>query len=237
MAKADNMLAILMLLRARNKMTASQLAEELEIHIRTVYRCIDALCASGVPIVSETGRNGGYFIRENVKLDPLFFDAEEHKALLHAAQFVRESGYPQMEALNRAINMRGEIRSFRVDRIGRIRRTDIPFQRPAHFSAREFLLGNLLPESPAEADDQQVLVHISGSPQALDDLCAHWLFGHALVERTPSRAVFQLDERFLFAQAPHYLLSYGSKIQILQPPELKTCLAELAESLLHHYRM
>ena len=48
MPRADNMIAILMLLRAKGRMTARQLAEELEVHIRTVYRCIDALCASGM---------------------------------------------------------------------------------------------------------------------------------------------------------------------------------------------
>ena len=95
-------------------------------------------------------------------------------------------------------HLRGEIRSFRVDRIGRIRRTDATFQRPASFSARQFLLVSLLPEPAAEPDDPRISVRIAGSPQALDDLCAHWLFGHALVERTANGAVFQLDERSLF---------------------------------------
>lgn len=58
--KADNMLSILWLLRTRGRVTAKQLAESLEIHVRSVYRYIDALCASGVPIVAEAGPNGGY---------------------------------------------------------------------------------------------------------------------------------------------------------------------------------
>lgn len=97
------------------------------------------------------------------------------------------------------------------------------------------MLGSLLPES-ADADDQRVIVRIAGSPQALDDLCDHWLFGHALIERSPDQAVFQLDEHSLFAHAPYYLLSFGGKIRVLDPPELKTCLAEIAESLLRFYR-
>ncbi|UVI29409.1 helix-turn-helix transcriptional regulator [Paenibacillus spongiae] len=63
MAKADTMLGILMLLRARKRMTARQLAEQLEIHIRTVYRCIDALCISGVPIVRKRGETGAITFR------------------------------------------------------------------------------------------------------------------------------------------------------------------------------
>ena len=132
-------------------------------------------------------------------------------------------------------HLRGEIRSFRVDRIGRIRRTDATFQRPASFSARQFLLVSLLPEPAAEPDDPRISVRIAGSPQALDDLCAHWLFGHALVERTANDAVFQLDERSLFAQAPYYLLSFGGKIRVLEPPELRECLADIAESLHRYY--
>src|SRR5690606_2012612 len=62
-----------------------------------------ALLASGVPIEAETGRDGGYAIPANVRLDPLFFDPDEQKALVHAARFARESGYPHTDALNRAI--------------------------------------------------------------------------------------------------------------------------------------
>lgn len=60
MSKADNMLAILWLLKSRKRMTAKQFSDALEIHVRTVYRYIDALCASGVPIISDAGYNGGY---------------------------------------------------------------------------------------------------------------------------------------------------------------------------------
>ena len=103
MAKADNMLAILWLLKSRARMTARQLSDELEIHIRTVYRLIDALCMSGVPIVSETRRDGGYHIPPSFKLEPLFFDGEEQGALLHAASFAREAGYPASSALAGAV--------------------------------------------------------------------------------------------------------------------------------------
>ncbi len=59
MSKSTNMLSILWLLRSGRRMTAQQLANELEIHIRTVYRCIDSLCVSGVPIIADSGPNGG----------------------------------------------------------------------------------------------------------------------------------------------------------------------------------
>ncbi|MCQ6560211.1 helix-turn-helix transcriptional regulator [Paenibacillus mendelii] len=319
MSKADNMLAILGLLQSRRRMTAKQLAEALEIHIRTVYRCVDALCIAGVPIVSEIGRDGGYLIPDNIKLEPLFFDADEQKALLQAAAFAKEAGYPSESALSRAIakikrytnpeqlqrmehyetsieviqppsvpaltsllaeietgmeqqsslelnykagydgvqskrildpyglvhwkskwyavgycHLRGEIRSFRVDRMSDIRCTDNKYQRPQPFSARDFLLSSLLPESGSDHD--MISVRIQGTPQALDDLCRHWLLGHALVERTVDQAHFRLDEETLYSQLSYYLLSFGGKIRIVEPEELKSCLIDITASLLDYYQ-
>ncbi|WP_308635927.1 helix-turn-helix transcriptional regulator [Paenibacillus silvisoli] len=103
MSKADNMLAILWLLKANKRMTAKQLADSLEMHIRTVYRYIDALCASGVPIVADSGHNGGYSLLEHFKESPLFFDLEEQKALIQAAHFAEEAGYPYGDVLQQAV--------------------------------------------------------------------------------------------------------------------------------------
>jgi predicted DNA-binding transcriptional regulator YafY len=96
------MLAILWMLNSGAKITAKQIAERLEINIRTVYRYIDSLCASGVPIVSDAGQNGGYSLLNNFITAPLFFDVEEQKAILHAAVFAKEAGYPFSETLSKA---------------------------------------------------------------------------------------------------------------------------------------
>ncbi|QLG42524.1 YafY family transcriptional regulator [Paenibacillus sp. E222] len=102
MPKNDNMLAILWMLNSGTKITAKQISEKLEINIRTVYRYIDALCASGVPIISDAGHHGGYSLLNTFITAPLLFDIEEKKALLQAAVFAKESGYPLNEALEHA---------------------------------------------------------------------------------------------------------------------------------------
>lgn len=99
MAKNDNMLAILWMLNSGAKITAKQISEKLEMNIRTVYRYIDALCASGVPIISDPGHNGGYSLLNNFIKAPLLLDLEEKKALLQAAVFAKEAGYPSSETL------------------------------------------------------------------------------------------------------------------------------------------
>lgn len=102
-AKADNLLAMLWLLRSRGRLTAAELAEALEVTPRTVYRYIDALSAAGVPVIAEPGPGGGYRLSEGFRSTPLFFTPEELSALFWAARLVAAAGHPAAAALDRAL--------------------------------------------------------------------------------------------------------------------------------------
>ena len=58
--RASRLVSIILLLQARGQMTAEQLAVELEVSVRTIYRDVGALQASGVPLYGDAGPAGGY---------------------------------------------------------------------------------------------------------------------------------------------------------------------------------
>jgi predicted DNA-binding transcriptional regulator YafY len=65
--RADRLLSILMLLQARGRMTAQELAGELEVSERTIYRDLEALHTAGVPVLAERGPGGGCELPEKYR--------------------------------------------------------------------------------------------------------------------------------------------------------------------------
>src|ERR1700689_3362708 len=67
--RADRLVAALLVLQARGRVTAAALAEELEISERTARRDLEALALAGIPVYSQPGRGGGWSLIGGAKTD------------------------------------------------------------------------------------------------------------------------------------------------------------------------
>jgi len=90
MRRADRLFEILQFLRGGRLRTARDIAEELEVSTRTIWRDIADLQAQGVPIDGERGV--GYVLRESFFLPPLALTSNEMEALLWGTRLVETFG-------------------------------------------------------------------------------------------------------------------------------------------------
>ncbi|MEU6797661.1 WYL domain-containing protein [Nonomuraea wenchangensis] len=79
--RADRLVAALLLLQRRGRLTASELAGELEISVATARRDLEALSAAGIPVYPQPGRGGGWSLVGGARTDLTGLTAAEARAL------------------------------------------------------------------------------------------------------------------------------------------------------------
>ena len=79
--RGDRLVSILLLLQTQGRMTAKELADKLEVSERTIYRDMDALSGTGIPVVAERGQNGGWSLLEDYRTDLTGLKESEIRAL------------------------------------------------------------------------------------------------------------------------------------------------------------
>ena len=85
--RADRLLSILLLLQVRQRVTAGELAQRLEVSERTIYRDMDALSSAGIPVFAERGHGGGWGLVDRYQTNLTGLNKAEIEAL-----FLQPSG-------------------------------------------------------------------------------------------------------------------------------------------------
>lgn len=79
--RADRLVATLLLLQARGRVTAAEIAATLEVSVATARRDLEALSTAGVPVYSQVGRGGGWSLVGGARTDLTGLTASEARAL------------------------------------------------------------------------------------------------------------------------------------------------------------
>jgi len=96
MNRTDRLLSIVLELQAKGWQRAEDLADRFEISKRTVYRDMQALSESGVPVISSPGQ--GYTLMDGYFLPPLSFSPDEATTLLLGADYMAQTFDAQYQA-------------------------------------------------------------------------------------------------------------------------------------------
>lgn len=79
--RADRLVAAFLFLQARGRVTAAQLADELEVSLKTARRDLEALARAGIPVYAQAGRSGGWSLLGGARTDLSGLTAAEARTL------------------------------------------------------------------------------------------------------------------------------------------------------------
>jgi len=78
----------------KDRTTAAELAARFEVSVRTVYRDIDALCRSGIPVCTSKGKGGGISLLRGFVLNKSLLSSGEQSEIISALQGLQAIKYP-----------------------------------------------------------------------------------------------------------------------------------------------
>ena len=93
----DRMMEMILMLLKRERVSAKEFADKFGVSTRTIYRDVDTLSLSGVPIYSIKGNKGGISILKSFTLDRTLISQKEQRDIVFALQSLKAAKYPDVD--------------------------------------------------------------------------------------------------------------------------------------------
>lgn len=97
--KIARLMEILTILISKKTITASELAKRFDVSTRTIYRDIDILSSSGIPIYTAQGSGGGISILDEYNMNSALLTDADKKSILFALQTFQVTKYPDADCV------------------------------------------------------------------------------------------------------------------------------------------
>jgi len=97
--KTDRLFEITTILINKGSVTAQQLAERFGVSTRTIYRDIDTLSSTGVPVYTNKGHGGGIHLQEDYTLSKALLSDRDREHLLLAIKTLQSTQYPEIDVV------------------------------------------------------------------------------------------------------------------------------------------
>ena len=218
MNRLERISAILVKLQSRPVVTASEIAEQFGVSLRTVYRDIRALEESGIPVGGEAGV--GYSLVDGFKLPPLMFNTEDALSFLVAEKLVSHQTDGDTYGLFRSgmDKIRAVLKTAEKDILHHF---DQYIRISGSYSAPPAIPGNVL---HSEVDiEVKLRVH---RDVARDTEVSKYTYG--LYDEQPDGEYYlQKYQTYSLEAFGRWYLSIADRSEIIGPPELKTVVREL----------
>jgi predicted DNA-binding transcriptional regulator YafY len=242
--RASRLLAILLTLSVRGRVSAAQLAAELEVSLRTIYRDAEALSAAGVPVYATRGRNGGLQLLDGFRTRLTGMTADEADALFLAGLpgaaadlgLVLKAGTWYLVAAPFPSDGRGP-RTYRVSRVHAAAVREEVAERPAGFDLEAFW-ADYQRGYEKRVYRESALVRLS--PEGRELL---FLVGTIAARRARAEMSEPATDGWTVTRIPiesvrhghHALLQLGEHVEVLEPAALRELIGASARQLAARY--
>lgn len=102
--KINRLTEIILTLLNKNTVTAKELADKFEVSTRTIYRDIEELSLSGIPVYMTKGKNGGISLLEEYSINKTILSDKDKQSLIVALKTLEATNYPEIDSVTNKIS-------------------------------------------------------------------------------------------------------------------------------------